>query len=395
VSPATVAAAYGSLAVRGLVSGEGRRGTRVAAQPPLLMPDSAPVPEGLRNLADGNPDPALLPGLEKALRRLDARPRLYGGPRNRAELVELARRQLETDGLPAAEVAVVGGAMDAIERVLQAHLRPGDRVAVEDPGYTGVLDLVGALGLVPAPVPIDDSGPTVPGLETALVRGVQALVITPRAQNPTGAALTPTRARSLARVLGRDPSVLLIEDDHAGPVAGAPAETLVRRSRTRWAHVRSVSKWLGPDLRVAVMTGDPTTVARVEGRLHIGSGWVSHLLQATAASLWSDRYAEARLRRAATAYANRRDGLIEELGRHGIAAHGRSGMNVWVPVPAEEAVLAAMAARGWALRGGERYRLESPPAVRITVSTLSRADARRLAADLAAALASGSRTRTA
>ncbi|MGH7857614.1 MAG: GntR family transcriptional regulator, partial [Candidatus Binatia bacterium] len=58
LSPTTVAAAYRVLRTRGLIQARGRRGTRVSHRPPLAMPLGAPVPKHLRNLADGNPDPA-------------------------------------------------------------------------------------------------------------------------------------------------------------------------------------------------------------------------------------------------------------------------------------------------------------------------------------------------
>jgi DNA-binding transcriptional MocR family regulator len=385
VSPATVASAYRGLRLRGLLVAQGRRGTRVAPRPPVALPrPEAAVPRGVRNVSEGQPDAALLPSLSLALRAVPRRPRLYGEPPHR--LTRLAARGFSADGIPAGGVSVVAGSMDGIERVLQAHLRPGDDVAVEDPGYTAVLDLVGALGLVPEPVGLDDDGMLPDDLERALAAGVQAVILTPRAQNPTGAALTERRARELRILLDAHPDVLVVEDDHAGPVAGVPALSLTHAGRRRWAVVRSVSKSLGPDLRVAVLAGDPTTVARLEGRQALGSGWVSHVLQDLVAALWSDAAVVRNLRRAAMTYTERRSALLRALERRGIEAHGRSGLNVWIPVREETAVVAGLAAAGWGLRAGERYRLKSPPAVRVTTAALRPEEAERLAAALARAL---------
>src|SRR5262249_38330507 len=193
ISPATVAAAYRDLRQRGLVVAQGRRGTRVAARPPLAFPRSEPRPRpSLRNLAEGNPDPRRLPSLAGGLGQGPRRPPHSGEPQQRQ--LGLAARALEADGVPSQAVCVVAGAMDGIERVLQAHLRPGDRVAVEDPGYDAVLDLVGALGLAAEPVGLDDDGLRPEELTRALAAGCRAFVLTPRAQNPTGAALTEARA---------------------------------------------------------------------------------------------------------------------------------------------------------------------------------------------------------
>jgi DNA-binding transcriptional MocR family regulator len=383
VSPATVAAAYNELGVRGLVHGSGRRGTLVNRRPPLLTRAVfAPPAPGLRNLADGGPDPAMLPSLKPYLAQLDGVPGKYGDPENRAALVRLAARQFKSDAIGAESIAVVSGALDGVERVLQAHLRPGDAVAVEDPSYTGVLDLVAALALVAEPVAIDDWGPLAADLNRALKRGAKAFIVTPRAQNPSGAALDRKRAAELRHVLAGYPEVVLIEDDHAGPVAGAPAITL-SGGRERWATVRSVSKALGPDLRVSVMAGDALTVARVQGRQSLGPRWVSHILQDLVTMMWADAKTPVLLQRAADTYAERRRALIEALAEHGIEARGRSGLNVWVPVAEEAAVVNAMTAKGWAVRAGESYRIKSAPAVRVTISTLTAEDARRFAADLA------------
>jgi len=392
VSPTTVAAAYATLRTRGLANAQGRRGTRVIARPSVATPGVAfTVAKGVRNLGYGNPDPALLPPLAPVLSRLGKTKRLYGESTNLGDLLTIATRQFDDDGLPAGALAVVGGALDGIERVLQAHLRPGDRIALEDPGYVSVYDLVGALGLVPEPIAVDDRGLVPASLAHALRAKPAALILTPRAQNPTGAALDERRVRELRTVLDRHPGVLIVEDDHAGPVSGAPALTLCH-GRTRWAIVRSVSKSLGPDLRVGLLLGDDTTIARVAGRQQIGPGWVSHILQAAVATLLGDRTTTSRLAKAAETYSERRRALIDALAVHGIAAHGVSGLNVWIPVAEETRIVTALAAAGYGVRAGERYRLKSPPAIRVTISTLEPREAPRIAGEIARALLPAART---
>ena len=395
VSPTTVAAAYGRLRARGVVTARGRGGTAVADRPPLPVEGPPAFPPGVRDLTHGGPDPALLPPLEVALARVDRRPHLYGEDPVLPELATLATAQLEADGVPVAGLVVVGGALDGVERILQAHLRPGDRVAVEDPGFPPALDLVRALGLRPEPVPVDDDGPLPDGLAAALAAGSRAFVTTLRAQNPTGAVAGPARLEDLRLVLDAHPEAVVVEDDHAGPVADAPGVTLAAADRPAWAHVRSVSKWLGPDLRLAVLTGDPGTVARVQGRQLAGTGWVSHLLQGLAVAIWSAPGAAGLLERGRRTYRERREALTGALAARGIEAHGHSGMNVWVPVTDEALVTQRLLEAGWAVLPGDRFRLRSRPAIRVTVSTLDAAEAEGLAGDIEAATAPRRRTRLA
>lgn len=377
VSPATVAAAYRLLQERGIVFSDGRRGTRVNPAPPLSLPKSVPVPKGVRDLADGNPDLTLLPRVKP----IEVEQRVYGEELNDRRLIALAREAFRADGIDGGNVAVVSGALDGVERVLREYLRPGDRVAVEDPAFTGVLDLLSALALVPLPVAIDDEGFIPEGLER-VVRSCAAIVVTPRAQNPTGAALTERRARELRRILSKRPELLVIEDDHAGAVAGVPYVSLIGRATERWAVVRSVSKSLGPDLRVALLASDTRTHARVEGRQSLGMRWVSHMLQRAVVALWRNRAPA----RAGRVYTERREALLRALADRGIEAHGASGLNVWIPVAEETATVQALLQMGWAVAAGERYRIASPPAIRVTIATLEPRDAERFAEDLAGVL---------
>src|SRR5215475_1889130 len=286
VSPATIAAGYRSLRDRGLVTPDGRHGTVVAARPPLRIRPARLLPPGARDLASGNPDPALLPPLGPVLTRISPAHKLYGGPAILPQLAEIARAGFAADGITG-EIAVVAGALDGIERILQAELRPGDRVGVEDPSWPRIGDLVRAIGLRTEPIAVDEAGLVPDRLAAALRAGARAIIATPRGQNPTGAAVDAQRAAHIQHVLSGHPQVLVIEDDYIADVAGAPYAALHGRSE-RWAVIRSVSKALGPDLRLATLAADSLTTSRVAGRQLLGAGWVSHLLQQAAAILRSD-----------------------------------------------------------------------------------------------------------
>jgi DNA-binding transcriptional MocR family regulator len=389
VSTATVAAAMADLRRRGVVVSRPRSGLRVADRPPVRPGfDVAEVPAGTRDLVTGSPDPALLPDLAPALRAIEAPQRLYGAEPVLPELADVATAAFAADGVPATRVCALNGALDAIERVLAAQLSPGDAVAVEDPGWPGVLDLARALGLRLVPVAVDERGMVPDQLAAAQRAGARAVVLTPRGHNPCGSAFDVARADELREALADD--VLVIEDDHLGPVAGTPWHTLVA-GRERWAVVRSVSKWLGPDLRLAVVAGDETTLARVEGRHALGPGWVSGLVQRLTARLWTDRTVMAGVERAAAAYAERRDALAALVD----AAPAPSGINLWIPVPDEYATVRALRDEGWAVAAGAPYRLSPGSAIRVTTAELLPDDAPRLAAAIERAIAPARRTRSA
>lgn len=395
VSPTTVAAAFRELRSRGLIVTRSRSGAFVSWRPPVAGAWlGAGAPAGTRDLASGNPDPALLPDLASAVRQIDPPHQLYGGDPADPQLIGLTTAELERDGIDSEEVAVVSGALDGIERALAAQLRPGDAIAVEDPGFAGLFDLLRAGGFALRPVAIDGRGMTPSALAEALEEGVAAAIFNPRGQNPTGAALDAGRAQALRAVLDRHPEAMVLEDDHLGPIAGVPRLTLTA-GRRRWAAARSPAKSLGPDLRLAVLAGDPTTISRVRGRQAVGPGWVSHLLQRTAAKLIGDRGVDELLGRAAATYAKRREAFLAALADHGIQAGSPSGLNVWIPVPDEARVIQSLQAEGWAVAPGGPFRLQSAPAIRVTISSLQPADAGSLADAVAAALEPAARTRAA
>ncbi len=402
LAPNTVATAYRQLQDRGLVFGEGRRGTFVADRPTTARSSDQPIAAGLVDLSTGNPDHGLLPPLGPVLHKLAVDHVNYGYTPIDPGLATVMAADLQpdlarikTEPVVAGEtMAIVGGALDGMERTLNAHLRPGDRVAVEDPAYTSVLDLLTAMNLRAIPMALDEYGVLPTELERALSDNASAVIITPRAQNPTGAALDPERSDALSEILANHPDKLVIEDDHAGPVAGCPYYGTIPESTENWVVIRSVAKSLGPDLRLAALVGDRTTVGRVIDRQLLGTGWVSHILQRTVAGLLSSATIGETLEVASRAYTARRERFMAPLRSSGVPVVGRSGLNVWVEVADEAEVVAGMQQRGFAVRSGTRFRLGSGPAIRVSTASTDVDTLESAARALIEVVDGGSRTRS-
>ena len=387
----TVVAAYRQLTQAGVIVTRGRGGTRVADPSPVAQEGFA-AGSVLRDVGTGNPDPELIPDLSGALAAMAGRPVLYGEPVIDPGLERWALDWMRDDLTPAADLrlTITSGAADAVERLLAQALTRDDAVALEDPCFLTSIHTVRIGGYRAVPVPVDDEGMTVAGLRAALEQGVRAVVHTPRAQNPTGASLSARRAEELRTVLRDHPYVLVIEDDHFSLLSRQPFHSLIAAGHRRWALVRSVSKFLGPDMCLAVTASDPETAERLAIRLTPGTTWVSHLLQRLTLALVTDAATMAAIERAGAHYAARNAAFVERLSTEGVPADAGDGLNLWIPLPVPaRAVSEQLMRRGWLARAGDDFVLgESGPSrrLRLTVHDLDDVDAERLAVDVAAAV---------
>ena len=385
----TAVAAYRQLAQAGLVISRGRAGTVIAGAESVAQEGVADTV--LHDIGSGNPDPTLIPDPTASLGRVVGRPVLYGEPVIDAGLEEWTREWMRAD-LPRDDlrICVTSGAVDAVERLLAQALMRDDAVALEDPCFLASIHTVRLGGYRAVPVPVDDEGMTVDGLRAALDAGVRAIISTPRAQNPTGVSLSPARAAALREVLAEHPYVLIIEDDHFSLLSSHPYASLIGPAHQRYALVRSVSKFLGPDMCLALAATDPTTAERLAMRLSPGTTWVSHLLQRLAHAQLTDADVRAQIDGAAAHYAARNTAFAAALAARGIPTTSSDGLSLWVQlsVPARIAAERLMR-RGWLARTGDEFRLdEAAPAshhLRLTVHDLSDADAERLVEDLVTA----------
>lgn len=387
----TAVAAYRQLAQAGLVISRGRGGTLIAGAAHVAR-EGADNDTVLHDIGSGNPDPRLIPDPSAALSGIVGRPVLYGEPVIDPGLEHWARTWMLADlARDDLRITVTSGAVDAVERLLAQALTRDDAVALEDPCFLASIHTVRLGGYRAVPVPVDAEGMTVAGLQAALDAGVRAVISTPRAQNPTGVSLTAARAAALREVLEPHPYVLIIEDDHFSMLSVHPYASLIGPGHRRYALLRSVSKFLGPDMCLALAATDPTTAERLAMRLNPGTTWVSHLLQRLAHAQLSDAGIRQQIADAASHYAGRNSGFTAQLASRGILTDSTDGLSLWVRLPVSARVAAErMMRRGWLVRTGDEFRIdEASPAsdhLRLTVHDLSEQDTARLLDDLASAV---------
>lgn len=384
----TAVAAYRTLASSGLVVAHGRAGTRVARR--TAGPQDGFTQVGgteLVDVANGNPLPELIPDLDPVLHRAVGTPVLYGEAVVDPGLGAWAREWMEPDVPADFALTVTSGAVDAIERLLALTLMRDDAVGLEDPCFLAGQQTVRLGGYTPVGIPVDAHGMTPAGLRAALEAGVRAVVCTPRAQNPTGASLNARRAAELAAILADYPYVLIIEDDYFSLLSRSPFNSIVPTGHCRWALVRSMSKFLGPDISVAVVASDPETAHRLSLRFSPGTTWVSHLLQRLAHAQLTAQPALDTIARAARTYAQGNDSFVGQLRAAGVEASAGDGISVWVPVP--ESAVEDLAKRGWLVRAGHEFCLDQTGAagpgahIRLTIHALDKAQRARLVRDIA------------
>jgi DNA-binding transcriptional MocR family regulator len=383
----TAVAAYRLLAQAGVVTARGRAGTVIAGLEAVAQEGYA-QDSVLRDIGTGNPDPRRIPQPSAALAGAIGRPVLYGEPVIDPALEERALAWVRDD-LPdqTVRITVTNGAVDAVERLLAQALLRDDAVALEDPCFLASIHTVRLGGYRAVPVPVDAEGMTVDGLRAALAAGVRAVICTPRAQNPTGATLSPARAAELRAVLADHPYVLVIEDDHFSMLSQRRYETLIGPGHRRFALIRSVSKFLGPDMCLAVAATDPETAERLAFRLSPGTTWVSHILQRLVLAQLTDETALAEIADAGRHYAERNSDFAAELTARGLPAEPADGLNLWVELPVQARTVAErLMRRGWLARTGDEFQLAEHPEpshhLRLTVHDLADEESARLLDDL-------------
>jgi DNA-binding transcriptional MocR family regulator len=291
VSRSTLVAAFDLLRMEGLLVSRQGSGTHVAsgtAVRPAAGPTMAArllgaAERGINFGISAPPAAAQLPPLAVTSADLLAAVPAHGyEPAGLAVLRDALAARHTAAGLPtcADEIQVTHGAQHAIDLALATLGAAGDAVAVEDPTYPGVLDVIAARGLRAVPLAGDARGPTPAALEDAArTHGARLAFLLPAVHNPTGRVLDPGRRQALARVLDRL-DITVVEDNtladltfadpgadgRKGEVPGRPPSLAALCRRATVVSVETTSKVAWGGLRVGWLRAPAGMIERSVGR---------------------------------------------------------------------------------------------------------------------------------
>jgi GntR family transcriptional regulator/MocR family aminotransferase len=409
VSRATVADAYGRLVAEGYAQGQRGGGTIVAefpaapAGPPPGTAIVRPTPEaaavrrygtdvrtGARyDLTAGRVDPALFP--LQAWRRcvraamsgahgLSA----YGDPGgSRALRQALAGWVTQSRGVAArpGQIVATQGATQAIDLLGRALLRPGDVVAVEEPGYPPAATILASQGARVVGVPVDRSGVVVERLPDR----AKLVYVTPSHQYPLGCLLTRERRLALLDWAAQRDAVI-VEDDYDSEFryGRRPLEPLHRLDHTgRVVYVGTFSKVLSPSLRMGFVVAPDSLVPALLALRQAADFGPPGLIDAALAEFIADGHLSRHLRRARRVYTERQERLRAELQRQGgagvrvLPAHAGVHLALLAPDAPADAEIAARAREHDLLLSTLRmtYRFTDPqPGIVLGFGALATAD---------------------
>ncbi len=397
----TVDAAYQELLTQGWLHAEPARGTFVAQDLPEGMAEPVIVAAAAEPLAvhpslafsDGAPDPKLVPdkALARAFRRALLSPAFqtassYGDARGTPVLRHALASYLGSDrGVVAdpARLLITRGSQMALFLAAKAALKPGQVIAVEEPGYPLAWEAFRAAGAVVRGVPVNSGGLSVTALEDAIAGDprVRAVYVTPHHQYPTTVTMGAARRLQLLDLVERH-GITLIEDDydHEYRFEGRPVLPLVARAPANLPliYVGSLSKLLSPGIRLGyAMAPEPLISRMAAARVAIDRQGDTPV-EVALAELMRDGDLGRHARKARRVYRARRDVLASALSKHlgERIAFDRpaGGLALWLRCQefSAEAWAERAAEAGLSLLPGTRFALgsEAPQALRLGYAAL-------------------------
>jgi GntR family transcriptional regulator/MocR family aminotransferase len=332
---------------------------------PLVAPFARPARFDFRT---GLPDASLFPHdrwrrlLARELRSEEVASGIYAHPSGHRGLREAIARHIGiARGVNASpdDVTITSGIQQAIDVVARVLLKPGDRVAIEDPCYPAPRRLFESLGARVVGVPVDHFGLVV----EALPRHTRVVYVTPSHQYPLGVSMALRRRMALLAWAERNKAAI-IEDDYDSEFrfGGRPIEPLQTLDTAgRVIYLGSFSKTMLPTLRLGFMVTPPSLRTAVHKAKFVTDWHTALPLQAALAEFIDEGEFARHVRRVGAVYRTRHTtlttGLEEELGQHLQIVPSDAGLHVAAVARAASVKEVAEAARRASEMGVEAQQL--------------------------------------
>ena len=314
--------AYSQLSAEGYLSlrqGARPRVSDTAAASASAAPREAPAAPPRYDLRPSVPDVSAFPraawlrSVRKAVNTITDADLGYGDMRGVLELRTALTEYLgRVRGVvaDASQVIVTCGYSQGLGIVARALAERGaTRIALEDPSYPEQKLIVARGGLEHVPVPVDELGLCVGALPA-----VDAVVVAPAHQHPTGVVLAPERRTALLAWL-REHEAVAIEDDYDDEYRydRAPVGALQGLDPDRVIYAGSVSKTLAPALRLGWLVVPHSLVDAVAREKELNDRGTARIEQLAFADFLARGELDRHLRRMRAVYRSRREALISTL----------------------------------------------------------------------------------
>jgi GntR family transcriptional regulator/MocR family aminotransferase len=211
----------------------------------------------------------------------------------------------------AGDIIVTNGAQQAIDLVARVLVKPGDIVAVEEPGYPPARLLFESHGARVVPIPVDTEGMQV----EAIPADARLVYVTPSHQFPLGMLMSSNRRQALldrAQRLG----AIVIEDDYdsAFRYEGKSPDSLQAMDRTGCvAYVGTFSKILMPEIRTGYLIAPPALLAAVTTAKHLTDWHNVTLIQRALVHFMAQGELMRHIRRCHASYGARREHVLRRI----------------------------------------------------------------------------------
>ncbi len=263
------------------------------------------------------------------------------------------------------DVVIATGFFQGVRLIAEVLVARGVRaIGIEDPSDPDYRVMLAAAGLRVVGIPVDDRGLRVDALERA---GVDAVLVTPSHQYPTGGVLSPDRRVALVDWATRRGG-WIIEDDYDAEFRydREPIGAIQGLRPDRVIYAGSASKVLAPGLRLGWLVAPSGITADLTRAKRDADGGSPVMDQLAFADLLDRGELDRHLRRMRPMYRRRRDALLGALARHlpaldPVGASAGLHLLAWLPDHMDEtSLLAAAEANGIAMVGVGRYHVTPP-----------------------------------